>query len=76
VLSAPRALAADVKSDEVINPNASLSYDNEKPVHEVKLTRGLWLGQMPVTEAAYSRFLKATGEARYDRVQLSRCRSQ
>jgi formylglycine-generating enzyme required for sulfatase activity len=36
--------------------------NNESPRHEVTITRGFWLGQTPVTEAAYSRFLKATGK--------------
>ena len=46
------------------SPGDTDCYDNEKPVHDVTLTRGFWLGQTPVTEAAYARFLKATGEAR------------
>ena len=33
--------------------------DNEKPAHEVEITRGLWLSRTPVTQAAYE---KVTGK--------------
>ncbi len=33
----------------------------EKPVHEVTITKGFWLGQTPVTVGAYKRFAAATG---------------
>jgi sulfatase modifying factor 1 len=33
--------------------------DDESPQHRVKITRGFWLGQTPVTVAAYKRFVKA-----------------
>jgi formylglycine-generating enzyme required for sulfatase activity len=36
------------------------SYD-EKPPHQVTITKGFWLGQTEVTVAAYKRFAKATG---------------
>jgi formylglycine-generating enzyme required for sulfatase activity len=35
-------------------------YPNESPKHEVTITRGFWLGQTPVTEVAWARFLEAT----------------
>jgi formylglycine-generating enzyme required for sulfatase activity len=35
--------------------------DNEKPAHQVTLTKGLWLGQTEVTVGAYKRFAVATG---------------
>jgi formylglycine-generating enzyme required for sulfatase activity len=35
--------------------------DAEKPAHQVTLTRGFWIGQTPVTVAAYKRFAAATG---------------
>ena len=35
--------------------------DNEKPPHEVQITKGFWLGQTPVTVAAYRRYENATG---------------
>jgi formylglycine-generating enzyme required for sulfatase activity len=31
--------------------------DDEKPVHEVTITKGLWLGQTSVTQAAYQRVM-------------------
>ncbi len=34
---------------------------DEKPLHRVSLSRGFWLGQTPVTVAAYGRFEKAPG---------------
>jgi formylglycine-generating enzyme required for sulfatase activity len=34
---------------------------DEKPFHRVSLSRGFWLGQTPVTVAAYKRFGKTTG---------------
>ena len=36
---------------------------DEKPVHEVTLTRGFWIGQTEVTVAAYQRFTRDTGRA-------------
>ena len=33
----------------------------EKPAHQVKVTKGLWMGQSEVTVAAYKRFAAATG---------------
>jgi len=36
---------------------------DEKPPHEVTITRGFWMGQTPVTEAAYARYAKATGQS-------------
>ena len=38
--------------------------DDEKPPHEVTITRGFFLGRTEVTEAAYTRFASATGGAR------------
>lgn len=34
---------------------------DEMPAHPVTLTRGFWLGQFPVTMAAYKRFAESTG---------------
>jgi formylglycine-generating enzyme required for sulfatase activity len=34
--------------------------DDEKPRHTVRITKGFWLGQTPVTAGAYRRFVKAT----------------
>jgi formylglycine-generating enzyme required for sulfatase activity len=32
-------------------------FANEKPAHRVTLTRGFWIGQTPVTQAAYSKVM-------------------
>jgi formylglycine-generating enzyme required for sulfatase activity len=32
-------------------------FDNEKPAHTVTITRGFWIGQTPVTQAAYSKVM-------------------
>ena len=37
----------------------------EKPAHEVTITHGFWLGETEVTDVAYERFAKATGQKRY-----------
>jgi formylglycine-generating enzyme required for sulfatase activity len=37
-------------------------YDDEKPRHPVRITRGFWLCRGPVTVAAYKRFTLATGQ--------------
>ena len=35
---------------------------DEKPAHEVEISRGFWMGQTEVTIAAYERFRQATGK--------------
>ena len=35
--------------------------DDEKPPHEVTISRGFWLDLMPVTNAMYNRFVRAGG---------------
>ena len=37
------------------SPGDALCQENEKPVHTVTIARGFWLGQTPVTQAAYIR---------------------
>ena len=37
------------------SPGDSECNDNEKPTHQVTITRGYWLGQTPVTQGAYQR---------------------
>lgn len=37
-------------------------YDDEKPRHPVRLTRGFWLARGPITVGAYKRFTLATGQ--------------
>lgn len=40
------------------SPGDSECRDNEKPAHQVNITRGFWIGQAPVTQAAYERVTK------------------
>jgi formylglycine-generating enzyme required for sulfatase activity len=35
--------------------------DDERPAHQMTITRGFWIGQTPVTAGAYKRFSEATG---------------
>ena len=37
------------------SPGDGECYDDEKPAHQVTITRGFWLGQTPVTQQAYQR---------------------
>ncbi|MFO0606154.1 MAG: SUMF1/EgtB/PvdO family nonheme iron enzyme [Polyangiales bacterium] len=37
------------------------AYDDEKPAHEVTLSEGFYIGQQPVTNAAWQRFVAVTG---------------
>ena len=39
------------------SPDDSECFDDEKPAHRVTLTRGFWIGQTPVTQAAYSKVM-------------------
>jgi Sulfatase-modifying factor enzyme 1/TIR domain len=39
------------------SPDDPEAYDNEKPPHEVTITRGFWFGQTPVTQEAYERVI-------------------
>jgi formylglycine-generating enzyme required for sulfatase activity len=41
------------------SPGDTECHDNEKPAHQVTLTRGFWMGQTEVTVAAYKRFVAA-----------------
>jgi formylglycine-generating enzyme required for sulfatase activity len=43
------------------SPGDNECKDDERPPHQVTITRGFWLGQTEVTVAAYKRFVKATG---------------
>lgn len=38
------------------SPEDTECFDNEKPAHEVTLTKGFWLGQTPVTVGAWKRY--------------------
>ena len=37
------------------SPGDNECFDNEKPAHQVTVTKGFWLGQTPVTQQAYER---------------------
>jgi formylglycine-generating enzyme required for sulfatase activity len=43
------------------SPGDSQCGDDEKPAHQVTITKGFWIGQTPVTVGAYKRFADATG---------------
>jgi serine/threonine-protein kinase len=43
------------------SPGDSECYPDEKPPHQVTITKGFWLGQTEVTVGAYKRFAGATG---------------
>ena len=43
------------------SPGDSECWDEEKPAHQVTLTKGFWMGQTEVTVGAYQRFVAATG---------------
>ncbi|MCP5113057.1 MAG: TIR domain-containing protein, partial [bacterium] len=38
------------------------AYDDAKPRHKVTISKGFWIGQTPVTVAAYKKFKKVTGQ--------------
>lgn len=39
------------------SPSDAECEDNEKPAHQVSISRGFWLGQTPVTQSAYTRVI-------------------
>ena len=43
------------------SPGDTKCHDEEKPAHQVTITKGFWLGQTEVTVGAYKRFAEATG---------------
>jgi len=43
------------------SPGDNECFDQEKPAHQVKITKGFWIGQTEVTVAAYKRFAAGTG---------------
>jgi formylglycine-generating enzyme required for sulfatase activity len=45
------------------SPGDAGGRDDEKPRHQVTLTKGFWLGQTVVTVGAYKRFAEGTGKA-------------
>lgn len=45
------------------SPDDSECDDDEKPAHQVTLSKGFWLGQTEVTVGAYKRFVRSAGKA-------------
>jgi serine/threonine-protein kinase len=43
------------------SPGDNECYANERPSHQVTISKGFWIGQTEVTVGAYKRFAKATG---------------
>jgi formylglycine-generating enzyme required for sulfatase activity len=43
------------------SPGDTECFDAEKPLHQVMITKGFWMGQTEVTVAAYRRFVGSTG---------------
>jgi len=43
------------------SPGDHECHDEEKPSHEVTISKGFWIGQTPVTVGAYKRFARTTG---------------
>jgi serine/threonine-protein kinase len=43
------------------SPGDTECHDDEKPPHQVTITKGFWMGQTEVTVGAYKRFAGATG---------------
>jgi formylglycine-generating enzyme required for sulfatase activity len=39
----------------------NICLDDEKPIHEVTISKGFWIGRKEVTVGAYTRFARATG---------------
>jgi formylglycine-generating enzyme required for sulfatase activity len=39
------------------SPDDSEAYDDEKPAHQVTITKGFWIGQTPVTQEAWQRVM-------------------
>ena len=44
-------------------PSYPECWDEEKPVHQVTITKGFWIGQTEVTVGAFRRFAAGTGKA-------------
>jgi formylglycine-generating enzyme required for sulfatase activity len=45
------------------SPGDNECFKDEKPAHQVAITKGFWLEQTPVTAGAYKRFARETGRA-------------
>jgi formylglycine-generating enzyme required for sulfatase activity len=45
------------------SPGDGECFDDEKPAHEVEITKGFWMGQTAVTVGAWKKYRSATGSA-------------
>lgn len=45
------------------SPGDSKCFDEEKPSHQVRISKGFWMGQTEVTVGAYKRFKRSTGKS-------------
>jgi formylglycine-generating enzyme required for sulfatase activity len=45
------------------SPGDDACRDNEKPAHEVRMSKGFWMGQTDVTVEAYKKYVRATGKS-------------
>jgi formylglycine-generating enzyme required for sulfatase activity len=54
------------------SPGDGECYDNEKPSHQVTVTKGFWIGQTEVTVAAYKHFAGATRRTMPDAPSFNR----
>jgi formylglycine-generating enzyme required for sulfatase activity len=58
------------------SPGDKECFGNERPAHKVRISRGFWLGQTPVTVGAYRRFAESSGvpmppEAMFGKTKLN-----
>ena len=44
------------------SPGDSECFDQEKPAHQVRISKGFWMGQTAVTVGAYKRFVREVGK--------------
>ena len=47
------------------SPGDTECRDSERPAHEVQITRGFWIGQTPVTQAAYAKVMKGANPSHF-----------
>jgi formylglycine-generating enzyme required for sulfatase activity len=47
------------------SPADTECYDDERPTHEVKITRGFWIGRTEATQAAWARVMKSANPSLY-----------
>jgi formylglycine-generating enzyme required for sulfatase activity len=54
------------------SPGDGKCQPEEKPAHQVTITRAFWIGQTPVTVGAYKRFAAATGRQMWEAPSFNR----